>query len=327
LSGSNREFYLFEGLGKNSQEAIPMNISIFPVTPSFVAEIGDLDLGGPLAEEDLKVVRDAFATYAVLVFPAQDLTIDQHLAYAANFGPLERTVEIALGRAKLRIGHEEIADVANLSSDGKIWREDARRRHLSMMGNRLWHTDSSFKAPSGYASLLYARSIPPVGGHTMFADLRAAYDALPESTKLSLRGLMAEHSLLYSRRRIGFTDFTGTEKGASAPVLRPLVRTIPESGRESLYIASHIGRIHGLPDEEAEGLLKELTAHATQPQFVYTHRWRVGDLVMWDNRCTMHRGSEFDDLRWPRDMQRATTSDRIDAFGVQESSHNTETDY
>jgi alpha-ketoglutarate-dependent 2,4-dichlorophenoxyacetate dioxygenase len=304
-----------------------MSISIYTVTPSFVAELGDIDVSRPLAEEDLKVVRDAFASYAVLIFPAQDLTVDQHLTFAANFGPLERTVEIALGRAKLRIGQEEIADVANLSSDGKIWREDTRRRHLSMMGNRLWHTDSSFKAPSGYASFLYARSIPPIGGHTMFADLRAAYDALPESTKLRLQDLMAEHSLLYSRKRIGFTEFTDAEKAASAPVLRPLVRTIPESGRESLYIASHIGRIHGLPDEEAEALLKELTAHATQPQFVYTHRWRVGDLVMWDNRCTMHRGTEFDDLRWPRDMQRATTSDRIDAFGAQERPRVTPTDY
>jgi alpha-ketoglutarate-dependent 2,4-dichlorophenoxyacetate dioxygenase len=304
-----------------------MNISIFPITPSFVAEIGDLDVSRPLAEKDLKAVRDAFAAYAVVIFPAQELTVNQHLAFAANFGPLERTVEIALGRAKLRIGQEEIADVANLNADGKIWRENARRRHLSMMGNRLWHTDSSFKAPSGYASLLYARSIPPIGGHTMFADLRAAYDALPELTKLRLQGLMAEHSLLYSRKKIGFTEFTDAEKRASAPVLRPLVRTIPESGRESLYIASHIGRIQGLPDTETEDLLKELTVHAIQPQFVYTHRWRVGDLVMWDNRCTMHRGTEFDDLRWPRDMQRATTSDRIDAFGVHETSRVMTTDY
>jgi alpha-ketoglutarate-dependent 2,4-dichlorophenoxyacetate dioxygenase len=304
-----------------------MTISIFPVTPSFVAEVGDLDVGRPLVEEDLRVVRDAFAAYAVLIFPAQELTIDQHLAFAANFGPLERTVEIALGRSKLRIKREEIADVANLDTDGEVWREGARRRHFAMMGNRLWHTDSSFKAPSGHASFLYARSIPPVGGHTMFADLRAAYDALPESTKLRLRDLMAEHSLLYSRKRIGFTEFTDAENRAFAPVLRPLVRTIPESGRESLYIASHIGHIQGLPEEETEALLKELTTHATQPLFVYTHRWRVGDLVMWDNRCTMHRGTEFDDLRWPRDMQRATTSDRIDAFGVQETPHITTADY
>ena len=150
---------------------------------------------------------------------------------------------------------------------------------------------------------------------------------LPDSTKLLLQGLVAEHSLLYSRKRIGITEFTDTEKRASAPVLRPIVRTIPESGRQSLYIASHIGRIHGLADEETETLLKQLTAHATQRQFVYTHRWRIGDLVMWDNRCTMHRGTEFDDLRWPRDMQRATTSDRIDAFGAHEDAHAATGDY
>jgi alpha-ketoglutarate-dependent 2,4-dichlorophenoxyacetate dioxygenase len=297
-----------------------MGISIFPATPNFAAEIGDLDLSRPLDQDSLTSVREAFAVYAVLIFPAQDLTVDQHLAFASNFGPLERTVELALGRTKMRVAHEEISDVANIEADGKLWQEDARRRHFAMMGNRLWHTDSSFKAPSGYASFLYARSIAPVGGHTEFADLRAAYDALPDSTKLLLRGLTAEHSLLYSRKRIGVTEFTDTEKQASTPVLRPIVRTIPESRRESLYIASHIGRIQGLADEQTEVLLNQLTAHATQRQFVYTHRWRVGDLVMWDNRCTMHRGTEFDDLRWPRDVQRATTSDRIDAFGAHENS-------
>jgi alpha-ketoglutarate-dependent 2,4-dichlorophenoxyacetate dioxygenase len=304
-----------------------MSISIFPVTPSFAAEIGDIDLSHALADEDLRAVRKTFAEYAVLIFPAQDLNVEQHLAFAGNFGPLERTVELALGRGKLRVEREEIADVANLDANGKIWREDARRRHFAMMGNRLWHTDSSFKAPSGYASLLYARSIPPIGGHTEFADLRAAYDGLSESMKLQLPGLIAEHSLLYSRKRIGISDFTEAEKQASAPVLRPLVRTIPESGRESVYMASHIGRIRGMGNDQAEALLKELMTHATQRQFVYTHRWRVGDLVMWDNRCTMHRGTEFDDLHWPRDMQRITTSDRIDAFGLLETARGPSADY
>jgi alpha-ketoglutarate-dependent 2,4-dichlorophenoxyacetate dioxygenase len=304
-----------------------MSISIFPVTPNFAAEIGDLDLSQPLAEHALKAVREAFAVYSVLVFPAQNLTVDQHLAFASNFGPLERTVELALGRTNMRVPHEEISDVANIEADGKLWHDDACRRHFGMMGNRLWHTDSSFKAPSGYASLLYARSIAPVGGHTEFADLRAAYDALPDSTKLLLRGRTAEHSLLYSRKRIGVTEFTDTEKKASTPVVRPIVRTIPESGRESLYIASHIGRIQGMADGQTEALLSQLTAHATQRQFVYTHRWRVGDLVMWDNRCTMHRGTEFDDLRWPRDVQRATTSDKIDVFGMHENARTAVGDY
>ena len=293
-----------------------MTIKLFPVNVGFAAEVGDVDLAGPLDAATLQAVRDAFATYAVLVFPAQNLTQQQHLEFARNFGPHERTVQVALRNEKLRV-REELADIANLDADGKLWDRNARIR-LFQLGNRLWHTDSSFKAPSGYASLLYARTVAPIGGHTEFADLRAAYDALSEAMRSRLTGLIAEHSLINSRRRLGFSTFTAEELVAFAPVRRPLVRRIPESGRDSLYIASHIGRVEGLEDAEAEALLAELTAHATQRQFVYTHRWRVGDLVMWDNRCTMHRGTEFDDLRWPRDLQRSTTSDRLDAFGVEE---------
>jgi len=295
-----------------------MSVTILPITRSFGAEVGDLDLREPLTADDVATVRQAFASYAVLVFPAQELTAEQHLAFASNFGPLERTVQLAMQSEKLRV-REEIADVANMDADGKLWKKDSRMRAFQLLGNRLWHTDSSFKAPSGYASLLYARSIPPIGGHTEFADLRAAYDALPGATRARLDGLMAEHSLLYSRGKLGFTNFTDTERKAFAPVVRPIVRTLPESGRTTLYIASHIGRIRGLGDEETAALMYELTELATQRQFVYTHRWRVGDVVMWDNRCTMHRGTEYDDLRWPRDMQRATTSDRADAFGATEA--------
>jgi alpha-ketoglutarate-dependent 2,4-dichlorophenoxyacetate dioxygenase len=302
-----------------------MGISIFPVTPSFAAEVGDIDLRRPLAGDDLQAVREAFTAYAVLVFPAQTLRAEQHLAFAASFGPVERTVDAVTGK-KLRLA-QGISDVSNLDADGNLWQKDDRWREFQMMGNRLWHTDSSFKAPSGYASLLYARSIPPIGGNTEFADLRAAWDALPPAAKLRVKDLVAEHSLLHSRKRIGFTSFTDAEMKAFAPAWRPLVRTIPESGRESLYLASHIGRIRGLPDEETEALLKELTAHATQRQFVYVHRWRVGDLVMWDNRCTMHRGTAYDDTRWPRDMQRATTSDRLDAFGTHETGRAAQVDY
>jgi alpha-ketoglutarate-dependent 2,4-dichlorophenoxyacetate dioxygenase len=207
-----------------------------------------------------------------------------------------------------------------------LWHENSRTRRFQM-GNRLWHTDSSFKAPSAYASLLFARSVAPIGGHTEFADLRAAYDALPMEKKNRLRGLIAEHSLIYSRGKLGFTDFSPEEKVAFTPVLRPLVRRIPENGRDSLYIASHIGRIGGMEDADALALVAELTEHATQRQFVYTHRWRVGDLVMWDNRCTMHRGTEFEDTRWVRDMHRATTSDRIDAFGTREQPSAVAADY
>ena len=290
-----------------------MRISVFPVTASFAAEIGEVDLRAPLSVPDLAAVRAAFGQYAVLAFPAQQLSGDDHLNFARHFGPLETNLMATLGEtARVR---EEIADVANLDPSGRVWEKDSRLR-LFRMGNRLWHTDSSFKAPTAYASMLYARSIPPIGGHTEFADLRAAYAALPDATQRRLDGLVAHHSLMYSRAKLGFTEFTERERLAFAPLRRPLVRTLPESGAKSLYIASHIGRIEGMEDEEAAELLRELTAHATQRQFVYTHRWRVGDLVMWDNRCTMHRGTEFDDTRWPRDMQRATTSDRADAFGV-----------
>jgi alpha-ketoglutarate-dependent 2,4-dichlorophenoxyacetate dioxygenase len=303
-----------------------MSVTVLPITRSFGAEVGDLDLREPVTADDLATVRQAFASYAVLVFPAQELTAEQHLAFASNFGPLERTVQLAMKSEKLRV-REEIADVANMDADGKLWKKDSRMRAFQLLGNRLWHTDSSFKAPSGYASLLYARSVPPIGGLTEFADLRAAYDELPVAMKERLGGLMAEHSLLYSRGKLGFTNFTESERKAFAPVVRPIVRTLRETGRTTLYIASHVGRIHGLGDEEAAALMYELTEFATQRQFVYSHRWRVGDVVMWDNRCTMHRGTEYDDLRWPRDMQRATTSDRADAFGATEAATSNAAEY
>lgn len=290
-----------------------MTLSLHAVTSSFVAEVGDVDLRNELAAGDLAAIRAAFATYAVLVFPAQDLSAVQHLAFARNFGPIEPTVDAALKRENTRV-LAGIADIANIDTTGKLWNAGDRMRSFQMLANRLWHTDSSFKQPSGYASLLYARSIAPVGGNTEFADLRAAYDALAPETKRRIGSLVAEHSILNSRRRLGMAEFTDAERAAFTPVLRPLVRTIPESSRATLYIASHVGRIEGVQAEEASALLDALLAHATQPQFVYAHRWRVGDLLLWDNRCTMHRGRDFDDLRWPRDLQRVTTSDRIDAF-------------
>jgi alpha-ketoglutarate-dependent 2,4-dichlorophenoxyacetate dioxygenase len=208
---------------------------------------------------------------------------------------------------KLRL-RPELADVSNLNSRNEIWREQGRLRMIAA-GNRLWHTDSSFKYLPARASLLYAREIPPVGGRTEFADLRAAYEALPESTRRQLEELVAEHSLMYSRQRTGFTDFSEEERANLRPVPQMMVRTLPESRRQTLYLASHIGRIRGMPDEQARALVDELIAHATQPRFVYNHRWRQHDLVMWDDRCTMHRGGDYDDLRWVRDLHRATVSD------------------
>jgi alpha-ketoglutarate-dependent 2,4-dichlorophenoxyacetate dioxygenase len=284
-----------------------MATSVCPVTPGFVAEVGDVDLSQPVAAPDLLAIREAFARYAVLIFPNQNLSEDQHLDFARLFGPLETTIAIYRGEARLRL-RKEFADVSNLDHNNELWGEESRVR-LFQLGNRLWHTDSSFKQLPALASLLYARSIPPVGGHTEFADERAAYDALADDMKRRLSSLVAEHSIFNSRARLGFSNFNDEERRAMPPVPQAIVRTIPESGRKSLYLASHAGRILGMPDAEGRALIDQLVAHATQRQFVYTHRWRVHDLVMWDNRCTMHRGTEFDDLRWKRDVQRATVCD------------------
>jgi alpha-ketoglutarate-dependent 2,4-dichlorophenoxyacetate dioxygenase len=284
-----------------------MAVTVCPITPNFATEVGDIDLSRHIEAAELEGVKEAFAKYAVLIFPDQHLSQDQHLDFARHFGPLETTIALHRKDEPLRI-RQEFADVSNLNSESDVWGRESRQR-LFQMGNRLWHTDSSFKRLPARASLLYAHSIPPIGGHTEFADERAAYDALPEETKRRLDSLVAEHSIFHSRARLGFTNFSDEERQAMPPVPQVLVRTIPESGRKSLYLASHAGRILGMSENDGRALIDELVAHATQRQFVYTHRWRVHDLVIWDNRCTMHRGTDFDDLRWKRDMQRATASD------------------
>ena len=282
-------------------------MTVYPVTENFAAEIGDVDLSKPLSAADRTEIETAFNNYSVLVFPDQHLSTDQHLDLARNFGPLETTIHAARSDAKLRV-RAEIADVSNLSQDDQIWGKESRKRMFEM-GNRMWHTDSSFRRLPAKASLLYGRSIPPVGGQTEFADMRAAYDALPADMKLRLRDLVAEHAIMYSRKKLGFTDFSDEENQTLPPVPQALVRKHAGSGRTGLYLASHAGRIFGMNEDEGKALLQQLIDHATQRQFVYTHRWRLHDLVMWDNRCTMHRGRGYDDLRWPRDMQRATVSD------------------
>jgi len=284
-----------------------MAITISAMTPGFAAEIGDVDLSQPLTAEEVAAIKQAFWDYGVLIFPGQELTEQQQLDFARYIGPLESNLFAINKNAKFRLP-PDLIDISNLTPNNEIWGEQSRMRRFNL-GNRLWHTDSSFKYLPARASLLYALVIPPVGGHTEFADLRAAYDALSPDMKRRLDGLVAEHSLTYSRAKTGFADFTDAEQTTLPPVPQVVVRTLPENRRRSLYIASHIGRIRGMAEEEGRALVETLLAHATQRQFVYTHRWRVHDLVMWDNRCTMHRGTDFDDLRWVREMHRATVSD------------------
>jgi alpha-ketoglutarate-dependent 2,4-dichlorophenoxyacetate dioxygenase len=282
-------------------------ITISPMTPGFAAEIGDVDLSQPLAPSVVDAIKQAFWNYAVLIFPAQDLSEQQHLTFARHFGPLETNPLSFAQDAEFRLP-PELIDISNFNEKNEIWEERSRKR-LFNLGNQLWHTDSSFKYLPARASLLYALTVAPIGGHTEFADLRAAYEALAEDLKQKLNGLVAEHALAYSRAKTGFDDFTAAERTKLPPVPQVMVRTIPETRRKSLYIASHAGKILGMAEEQSRALLDHLIAHATQRQFVYTHRWRVHDLVMWDNRCTMHRGTGFNDLRWTRKMHRATVSD------------------
>jgi alpha-ketoglutarate-dependent 2,4-dichlorophenoxyacetate dioxygenase len=285
-----------------------MAISVYPVTPDFAAEIGDVDLARPLSPADRDAIKAAFWKYAVLVFPGQVLTSDQHVAFAEVFGPMEPNINSYADEVRKDRIDSRISDVSNLTEDDEILPAESRKRQ-SGLANRLWHTDSIFRHVPARASLLYARSVAPIGGHTEFADMRAAWDALPEATRRRIDGLTVEHSIFHSRAKIGFTDYTERERASLPPARQVLVRTIPETGRRSLYTASHAIRVIGLPEDESTRLLDELMTHATQRQFVYTHRWRLHDLVMWDNRCTMHRGTDYDERRWKRDMQRATVSD------------------
>jgi alpha-ketoglutarate-dependent 2,4-dichlorophenoxyacetate dioxygenase len=284
-----------------------MAIRVQPVTPDFVAEIGDLDLSQPLSAEDFSAVQQAFWRYAVLIFPQQPLTTDQQLAFSQRWGPVENERTLDPKATPTRYSGA-FSDISNLNAAGEIWGEDSRQR-MYKAGNKLWHTDSSFKRLPSLCSLLYSETVVPIGGHTEFADQRAAYDALPAAMKDRLEGLVVEHWIATSRRRSGFHEFNEDERRRLPPVPQMLVRMIPQSRRKSLYVASHAGRVWGMPDDEGRALIDELITHVTQRQFVYTHRWRPQELVMWDNRCTMHRGTDFDDLRWVRVMRRVTVSD------------------
>ena len=284
-----------------------MTITVSAYTPNFVAEIIDVDLSRPVSADDMSAIKQVFWKYGVLVFPDQKLSPPQHVDFAKNFGPIEMDRVLAQENAAPRLGHA-FADISNLNGEGRIWDKDSRQR-MYKEGNKLWHTDSSFKFKPGLCSLLYSMTVVPIGGHTEFADQRAAYDALPEELKQQLAGLIALHGIEHSRRRTGFADFEPEEARRLPPVPQLLVRTIPENERKSLYVASHIGAIKGMNAVDAEALFQKLLAHITQRQFVHVHRWRPNDLVMWDNRCTMHRGTDFDDMRFVRDMRRATVSD------------------
>jgi alpha-ketoglutarate-dependent 2,4-dichlorophenoxyacetate dioxygenase len=295
-----------------------MSIRVQPLHPLFFGKVEGVDLRKPVDPATFAEIEAAIDRHAVLVFPGQTIDDLQQIAFSGLFGPLEGAAKTILKGSKPRLQRSEIADVSNLDEHNGILKESDRRR-LYSLGNRLWHTDASFRRVPARYSLLSARVIPPEGGETEFADLRAAYDALPDTMKTRIAGLVAEHSIWYSRGLAAPLEIDEEERAALPPVPQVLVRTHPGSKRRTLYLAAHAFRIRGMSDAEGKALLDELTEFATQPRFVHTHRWTVGDLVMWDNRCTMHRGRPYDDARYRRDMHRTTvrdsasTLDQIDA--------------
>jgi alpha-ketoglutarate-dependent 2,4-dichlorophenoxyacetate dioxygenase len=280
--------------------------AIDPVSrPFFAGEVSGIDITQPLSPSDVTAIAAGMDKYGVLVFHDQRFTDETQLAFSRNFGALEQaTGDIAQGHER-RLSMD-VNDISNLDKNNQLLARDDRRR-LFGLGNRLWHSDSSFKAVPAKYSLLSARRIPSAGGNTEFADMRAAYDALDDETKALCESLICEHSQLFSRAVLGFTEFTDDERQKFAPVQQRLVRRHPGTGRKSLYLASHAGSILGWPVPEARAFLRDLTEHATQRPFVYAHVWKQWDLVMWDNRVTMHRARPFDNDE-VRDMHRTTVA-------------------
>ena len=266
-----------------------------------------MDLHRPLSPETVTAIESGMDQYAVLVFRDQEISDKDQLEFSQNFGPVESSIGGNITKLDQRRLAVEFADVSNLDQNQNIYARDDRRR-LFNLGNRLWHSDSSFRVVPAKYSLLSSRSIPVNGPNTEYADMRAAYDALDVKTKTEVEELICEHSLMYSRGLLGFTDFTEEERQTFAPVRQVLVRTHPVTIRKSLFLASHAGTIVGWPMAEARIFLRDLIEYATQPQFVYVHQWQLHDLVMWDNRQTMHRVRRFNETEDIRDVRRTTIS-------------------
>jgi alpha-ketoglutarate-dependent 2,4-dichlorophenoxyacetate dioxygenase len=276
--------------------------------PLFACELSGIDLRG-LRGADLDAIRALLDRYAVLVVRDQPFADEEQTAFARRFdGELVTTVGRSVIDKTSRLKEPALTDISNLDENERIL-DGADRRRMYSLGNRLWHSDSSFQSPPARYSMLSAKAVPDKGGETEYADMRAAYDAFPAELKEQIEDLRVFHSIIYSRSTIGFTEFSDAERAQFPGAEQPLVRVHPGSHRKSVYVASHAERVIGWPVPDGRLLLRELMALATLPQFVYRHQWRVGDFVIWDNRCTMHRGLAFDEARQRRDLRRVTTID------------------
>lgn len=287
-----------------------MSLDIRQLHPLFAAEVVGLDLSDPVADAHYPELQAALDKYAVLIFHGPPLSEQRQVAFCRQFGRLEgegKNVGVISTGIKRRIV-TELADISNLDEDNRVLGEQDRRRMFAL-GNQLWHTDSSFKRIPAKYSMLHAHAVTPEGGETQIADTRAAWEDLPDPMKARVEGLVAEHSIFHSREKLGFYDFTDEERAALPPVHRPVVRDHRESGRRALYLASHASHILGQEVPDGRMLIADLLEHMTQPKYVHTHTWQVGDLVIWDDRCTLHRGRPYDEARHRRDMRRATVED------------------
>jgi alpha-ketoglutarate-dependent 2,4-dichlorophenoxyacetate dioxygenase len=282
-----------------------MDLTFRPLHPVFAAQVTGIDLTQPLTPNQAAAIDAGMDEYAVLVFPGQPLTDQQQLDFTRNFGELEgyNTPGHIRKQADSRLG-PGIADFSNLDKTGAIM-SDQDRVWFFKLGDRLWHSDSSFRPVPAKYSLLSGRVLPSWGANTEFADMRAAYDALDDRTKAEVEDLVCGHSLIFSREAIGFTELTPEERVAFRPVRQRLVRRHPVTGRKSLFLSSHAGTIEGWTIPEARMFLRDLTEFATRERFVYSHEWRPNDLVIWDNRATMHRARRFDRSE-VRDVRRTT---------------------
>ena len=276
------------------------------VHPLFGARFGGVDMAGPLDDSTIETIRRAMDHYAVGIFPnAKPASDEVHIAFSRRFGPIQRTPVLTITGRQERIRHPEIIDQSNFDHEGNIL-PDNDKRLLYKRANQQWHTDMSFHPVRATYSLLSAHVIPPSGADTQFADMRAVWDALPQVMRNRIEGLEAEHSYWYSRVTAGGPEPDENERRSRPPARHRLVHVQPGTGRKVVYLASHASHIVGWPMDEGRALLDELMAFATRPEFVYSHVWSLGDVVMWDNLTTMHRATPFDDTVWPRDMRRTT---------------------
>ncbi len=286
-----------------------MSAVVREIRPGFVAEIANIDLRELISADDVSLIQDAVDNHPVLLFRGPPISNQQQIAFSRNFGTLARATEYQKDPMRRRLGGE-MTDASNLGEDSQVLGAGDRRR-VNNLGSRRWHTDGSYKRYSGKYSLLSCHSVVADGGQTQLADMRSGYDALPEAMKQLVEDLVVEHSIFHSRAVVGFTGFSAEEQASLPSAQHPLVRVHPASGRKSLYLSSHASHVIGWPIPEGIDLLLELTEWATQPAGVYTHQWQLGDIVMWDNRFTMHRARRHYPETAVRDMRRTTIEEDV----------------